>query len=83
MMLPTLRLDPAVVTAAQTAMVTYLHAIEDALATAFPTIGFDLAVRSKTTHTTPHVNKIQVGNVVDTQRRRRDKLVEDYSSVTF
>jgi hypothetical protein len=64
-------------------MATYLHAMESALATAFPTIGFDLAVRSRTTHTTPHVNKLQVGNVPDTQRRRRDKMVEDYQSVTF
>lgn len=64
-------------------METYLHAMEDALATAFPTIGFDLSVRSRQTHTTPHVNKIQIGNVLDTQRRRRDKLVEDYQSIAF
>ena len=61
--------------------VTYVHAMESALATAFPTIGFDLAVRSKTTRTTPHVTRIQVGDVVDTQRRRRDKLAESYVSV--
>jgi hypothetical protein len=64
-------------------MVTYLHAIENAMATAFATIGFDLAVRSKTTHTTPHVNRLQVGNVMDTQRRRRDNIVEDYLSAAF
>jgi hypothetical protein len=78
-----LRLSSTDVTTAQTHMATYLHAMEDALATAFPTIGFDLAVRSRQTHTTPHVNKLQTGNVIDTQRRRRDKMVEDYISVAF
>lgn len=68
---------------AATEMRTYLNAMRSALATAFPTIGFDLAVRSRQTHTTPHVNKIQVGNVPDTQRRRRDKMIEDYQSLTF
>jgi hypothetical protein len=66
-----------------TEMKTYLTAIRSALATSFPTIGFDLAVRSKTKHATPHVNKLQAGNVPDTQRRRRDSLIEDYQSVTF
>jgi len=62
---------------------TYLTGIISDLATAFPSIGFNLAVRSKTTHTTPHVVRIQAGNVVDTQRRRRDTLPESYSTVTF
>lgn len=61
----------------------YLAGIRSDLAASFPTIGFDLAVRSKTTHTTPHATRIQVGNVVDTQRRRRDSLPEAYASVTF
>ena len=29
------------------------------------------------------INQVRVGNVPDTQRRRRDTLVEDYQSVTF
>jgi hypothetical protein len=66
-----------------TDMKAYLLAIRSALATAYPTIGFDLAVRSKTTHTTPHVTRLQVGNVIDTQRRRRDTYPEVYSSSTF
>jgi hypothetical protein len=76
----TLRLNATQVTAALTGMVSYVHAMEAALATAFPTIGFDLAVRSKTTKTTPHVVRMQVGNVPDTQRRRRDALPEAYQS---
>lgn len=61
----------------------YFLAMRSALATAFPTIGFDLAVRSKTTKTTPHAVRIQVGNVIDTQRRRRDSLPESYTSLTI
>lgn len=78
-----MRLTSAVVSSSLTQMATYLHAMEDALATAFPTIGFDLAVRSRRTHTTPHVNKLQLGNILDVQRRRRDKMIEDYTSVAF
>ena len=66
-----------------TDMKAYLVGIRGDLATAFPTIGFDLAVRSKTTGTTPHVTRLQAGNVIDTQRRRRDNLPESYSTVTF
>lgn len=62
---------------------TYLTAVQGALASAFPTIGFSLAVRSQTKKTTPHATRIQVGDVVDTQRRRRDRLAESYSSVAF
>jgi hypothetical protein len=77
------RIDATTRTAYTTAMKAYLAAIQAALATAFPTIGFDLAVRSKTTHTTPHVTRMQLGSVVDTQRRRRDKLTEAYTTVTI
>lgn len=64
-------------------MKTYLLAIRDALATAFPTIGFNVAVRSRLTKTTPHVVRMQCGDVVDTQRRRRDNFPEAYNSVTI
>jgi len=40
-------------------------------------------VRSKTTKTSPHAVRIQVGDVVDTQRRRRDVQLESYSAVAF
>lgn len=78
-----LRFTTGAVTTALSDMRTYLNAMRTALATAFPTIGYDLAVRSRTTHTTPHVNKLQIGNVPDTQRRRRDNLTEDYQSLAF
>lgn len=64
-------------------MKTYLLGIRSDLAASFPTIGFDLAVRSRTTHTTPHAVRLQVGSVIDTQRRRRDALPESYVTTTF
>lgn len=64
-------------------MKTYLSAMEDALETAFPLIGFNLAVRSKTTHTTPHVTRLQAGSLIDTQRRRRDTIPESYTSSNY
>jgi hypothetical protein len=64
-------------------MKTYLNGMASALATQFAPITFNLAVRSKTTRTTPHAVRIQVGNVVDTQRRRRDNIPESYASVTL
>lgn len=79
----TLRLATPTPTAFAGAMKTYMAGIAGALASAFPTIGFNLAVRSKTNHATPHVTRLQVGNVIDTQRRRRDNIPEDYVSVTI
>ena len=64
-------------------MKTYLLAQRDALAAAFPTIGFNVAVRSRQTKTTPHVVRMQCGDVVDTQRRRRDRFPEAYNNVTI
>src|SRR6478609_344275 len=78
-----LRLSAPTTTNVVTAMVTYMQAIESALATAFPTIGFNLAVRSKTSHTTPHAARLRVGNVIDSQRRRRDSFVESYATATI
>jgi len=40
-------------------------------------------VRSKTTRTTPHVSRLQIGDVIDVQRRRRDTLQEAYVSGAF
>jgi len=61
----------------------YLLGIRSDLAAAFPTIGFDLAVRSKATKTTPHAVRLQVGDIIDTQRRRRDALPESYTQIAF
>jgi len=79
----TLRLSSANVTSITSEMKTYLGAIRSALVAGWAGGVFNLAVRSKTTKTTPHVNKLQAGNVLDTQRRRRDSMIEDYVSVTI
>lgn len=62
---------------------TYYAAMASALATNFTGISFNLAVRSKETKSTPHVVRLQVGNVIDTQRRRRDAVPEAYQTVTI
>jgi len=77
------RIPAATVTNVMGGMKTYLNAIRGVLATNFPTIGFDTAVRSRATHTTPHVVRLQCGDVVDTQRRRRDHLPEAYQQIAM
>src|SRR6516164_3119842 len=63
---------------------TYLKAVGTAMQSvpgaASP---LSLAVRSRTHHTSAAVVQIQLGNVVDTQRRRRDKSPEIISSVSY
>lgn len=78
-----LRLSSPTTTLFATDMKTYLNAIAGSLASSFPSISFNLAVRSRQTKTTPHVARIQVGNVFDTQRRRRDNIPEAYATVTM
>ena len=77
------RLATPTPTALMTDFKNYLLGIRTDLATAFPAIGFDLSVRSKTTLSTPHAVRLQVGDVVDTQRRRRDAQPESYVQVAF
>ena len=43
----------------------------------------ELAVRSQTLHECNPVVRLQVGNVLDTQRRRRDSLVEAYATTSY
>lgn len=62
---------------------TYLQAIGGILAGSFTGIGFNLAIRSKAAQATPHVVRLQMGDIVDTQRRRRDALKESYQSVAY
>lgn len=78
-----LRVTSAGTNALVAGMKTYLMAIKDALAAQWIGAGFDLAVRSRATKSTPHVVRLQTGNVIDTQRRRRDNLAESYSTVSI
>lgn len=61
----------------------YLENMRLALTAAFPLVGFSLAVRSRLTTSTPHVVRMQAGDVVDTQRRRRDRWPETYVTVNI
>ena len=62
-------------------MRTYLSAIEAAIKVTSTTA--ELVVWSRTLGSDAVVNKIRMGNVPDTQRRRRDKLVETYTSTVY
>lgn len=60
---------------------TYLSGIEDIITTT--TTAADLVVWSRVGSAYHKVIKLRVGNVPDVQRRRRDALVEAYSSVDY
>ena len=60
---------------------TYLSAMEAAIKATLPEA--NLTVWSRKTANFHDVNAIQVGNVVDSQRRRRDALIEGYTAVVF
>lgn len=83
----TLRLATPTTTAVATAAKTYLDAIETALKEAFhpsPDItDVRLAVYSPTRRSCTDIVRIEVGDILDTQRRRRDAVVEAYASVAY
>lgn len=80
--IPTGNRDPFSVDA-----VSYLRALQDALKAGISPVPsaatFELAVFSKTRGTHNLVNRIMVGDVYDTQRRRRDALQENYISKDY
>ena len=61
---------------------SYLESVRSAMLTAsgpgWPFLGLNLAVRSKANSTTPHVVQLQLGDILDVQRRRRDRIPESY-----
>lgn len=59
----------------------YLLGLETAIKITLPNA--NLTVWSRTTENFHDVNALRLGNVVDTQRRRRDGLVEAYEGTTF
>lgn len=66
---------------------TWLNAIGTAVNAAFGSLSIPstvvLSVRSVKNHVCRDVTSLQVGSVLDTQRRRRDSLPEAYSSVAY
>lgn len=83
----TLRLGNPTPAAVATASVEYLDAIETALKNAIhpspSLIDFHLAVYSPTTQTKTDITRIEVGDILDTQRRRRDTVQETYASAVY
>lgn len=77
----TLRPATASVTGFLAGAQTYLSGLQTALRTVFSTAG--LIVWSRSTTGMYLVDTIQAGDVLDTQRRRRDALVEAYSAVSY
>jgi len=81
-----LRLSAATTLALANGFKTYLTAICDAAKaqlTPVSLVQFGVSVYSPTKKTLTPVTSIRVGNVLDTQRRRRDTMTELYSSVTL
>jgi hypothetical protein len=63
-------------TAINTALNAYWSSVAAAKAAA-------LSVRSVTDHVCRDINSIQVGSILDTQRRRRDNLPESYVATAW
>lgn len=76
------RISAANVTAQLTDMKTYLSGVKSALATSLGTDVY-LVVWSRRLSAAYHIERILQGDVVDTQRRRRDTLKETYQTVAF
>lgn len=64
-----------------TAVKTYMSDLQTAVRLTFGTAV--LAVWSRKLQILYPVNQLQMGNILDTQRRRRDALVETYTSVAY
>lgn len=83
----TLRLSSPTTQTVATAAATYLDGIATALKTSLSPspslIDYDLCVVSPTTGTKTRIVRVEVGDVLDIQRRRRDRLVENYSSAAM
>lgn len=78
----TLRIAPATVTSFLAAVKAYLASITAALNVTLVNDAV-LSVWSRTNASTAPVTSLTVGDVADVQRRRRDSLVESYSSLTM
>lgn len=76
-----LRIDAATVTSGLSAAKTLLSGITTAINATLT--GVSLAVWSRKIPDLFPVTQLQLGNVADTQRRRRDALIESYSTLVF
>lgn len=72
--LDTGRTSAAAITTLDTAWTAFFDSLN--------TDGVNPVVRNRTGHVSTPVTSARVGNVIDTQRRRRNKLVEVYTAIT-
>ena len=83
----TLRLSQPTAASVASTAATYLDgiatALKNALAPVPSLIDYDLCVVSPTTGTRTRIARIEVGNVLDVQRRRRDRLAEVYATAAM
>lgn len=77
----TLRVNQASLSSFVLGVKTYLSGIETDIEASVG--GSSLGVWSRTSNSIDNVNTIQAGDVLDTQRRRRDSLIEAYTSTTY
>lgn len=77
-----LRVTPSGVTNALGAVKTYLSAIQTAIDATLDGVALTVWSRKGAGSTSP-VNSLQMGNVFDVQRRRRDSLIENYTALAF
>lgn len=82
---PNLQMLEAQATAIVTDLRTWLRDLANTATAAYPAPGPDhvLVVHSRKTNTAQDVISIQADTVLDTQRRRRDKLVGSRAEVTY
>jgi hypothetical protein len=76
-----LRVDPTNLISYRDSVKTYLSGLEAAIQATVT--GVSLTVWSRKGLATYPVTSIQVGDIVDTQRRRRDAAIENYSAVAY
>lgn len=75
------RIAASNVTGLLTAFKTFLSGVQSAIQVTFPEA--NLTVWSRQTSNFHNVNALQVGNIPDSQRRRRDTLSEGYQGTTY
>lgn len=78
-----LRVSSGDVSAKLTAIKTYLSGVATALSGATDDPDVVLAVWSRSNEALYGVNQILAGDILDVQRRRRDRVKETYTSLTF
>jgi hypothetical protein len=77
----TMRIDPTTVTNLLAGVKTYLSGLETAVQATVASAR--LVVWSRTSETGHYVNRIQIGDVTDVQRRRRDTITENVTSGVY